>query len=145
VLTANCSPLYAVKCSKGSPAFLLSQRSVCDKRRHSNAGRYLGAEHMATTEPQVFRYGQQVRITVCPQNHPDHVGQVGTVAQRYKKTAFIRVHIGTGICQATAVELVSVEPPPSLSRPKLGPWVGPASFTEEMQNLNISVRKMDRT
>jgi hypothetical protein len=99
---------------------------------------------MTTAEPQVFRYGQRVRITVCPQNHPDHVGQVGTVAQKYTKTAFIRVYVGTGICRATAVEVVAVEPPPSPLRPKFGPWVGPGSFTGEMQNLNVSVRKMDR-
>jgi hypothetical protein len=50
--------------------------------------------------------GQRVRILVCPQNHPDHVGQVGTVAQTREKVATTRVYVGTGICQAAAVELV---------------------------------------
>lgn len=56
------------------------------------------------TEPPRFRPGQQVRIVVCPQNHPDHIGQAGTVTQNTRGTGRIRVHVGLGLCQATQVE-----------------------------------------
>jgi hypothetical protein len=58
-----------------------------------------------------FRYGQQVRIITCPEHHPKHVGQVGTVTQQYRVTSGIRVAVGTGICRAAAVEAVAEETP----------------------------------
>lgn len=69
---------------------------------------------MTTTEPQAYRHGQHVRITECPQNHPDHVGQVGTVATHNTMRAALRVYVGMGICQATAVE--PVDEPASIVR-----------------------------
>jgi hypothetical protein len=62
---------------------------------------------MATMEPRSsLRSGQQVRIIECPQNHPNHVGQVGTVDRNRGRVPGTRVHVGIGICQAAAVELV---------------------------------------
>jgi hypothetical protein len=68
---------------------------------------------MVDQDLQTFRNGQQVRIIACPQNHPDHVGQVGTVAQKGKKTTTIRILVGMGICQATAAEVAPAEPAPA--------------------------------
>lgn len=56
---------------------------------------------------QLHKLDQQVRILVCPQNHPDHVGQVGTAASYNRRTAALRVYVGMGICQATVVEPVA--------------------------------------
>jgi hypothetical protein len=94
---------------------------------------------MATTEPQVFRYGQQVRIVACPQNHPDHVGQVGTVAQKGKATTTIRVHVGIGICRATVVEMVPVEPPSVAPQSVLWPVTrpGPGITTSLARSLDV--------
>jgi ribosomal protein L21E len=63
-----------------------------------------------TSQQQPFRSGQHVRIIACPQNHPDHQGQVGTVSRPNKRTATIRVYVGVGICNATVVEPVTEEP-----------------------------------
>ena len=57
-----------------------------------------------------FRTGTPVRIIACPQNHPEHVGQVGTVAPDKRQVGVTRVYVGLGICQAAAVEIVD-EPP----------------------------------
>jgi hypothetical protein len=81
---------------------------------------------MATTEPQAFRYGQQVRIIECPQNRPDHVDQVGTVAQRTRRATTIRVHVGIAVCQATVIKTVPVESPSAVPfsvvpKPKTSP------------------------
>ena len=56
---------------------------------------------------QQHRRNRQVRILVCPQNHPDHVGKVGTAGPYNHVTAAQRVYVGTGICQATTVEPVA--------------------------------------
>ena len=57
-----------------------------------------------------FHSGQQVKIITCPHNHPLHAGHVGTVAPQRKNSVGRRVYVGAGICQATALELVSEEP-----------------------------------
>jgi hypothetical protein len=59
-------------------------------------------------QPSVV-YGQRVRITECPQGHPDHQGQIGIAAQQNHHTLAIRVYVGMGICQAIAVELVPLD------------------------------------
>ena len=49
---------------------------------------------------------RHVRIVVCPENNPEHTGQVGTAASYNRMTAALRVYVGMGICQATVVEAV---------------------------------------
>jgi hypothetical protein len=69
-------------------------------------------------EPRsTLRSGQHVRIIECPQNHPEHVGQLGTVASLNRVAATVRVYVGSGICQATAVESVAEEMPSDRVRP----------------------------
>jgi hypothetical protein len=58
-----------------------------------------------------FHYGQQVRIITCPESHPDHAGQVGTVTHQYRVKSAIRVAVGIGICRAAAVEVLAEEAP----------------------------------
>ena len=54
-----------------------------------------------------YERGQLVKIINCPQNHPEHVGQVGTVSPNQRMSATVRVYVGTGICQAKEVEAVN--------------------------------------
>ena len=68
-------------------------------------------DQMATPSQGAFTCGQPVRILACPQNHPDHMGHVGTFAPTGKNTAAMRVYVGMGICQATAIEPVRKDSP----------------------------------
>jgi hypothetical protein len=139
VLTATHSPLYAAERSKGSAASLYLKAACAISVATATLDDAWGAEQMRTTEPQVFRSGQQVRIIACPQDHPDHVGQVGTVFQRYNRTTTIRVHVGTGICQATAVEAVPVETPPPVKKPNRWPSTRtpPGAYRAAARSLDI--------
>jgi hypothetical protein len=65
---------------------------------------------MTTRDPDVRAHtGQTVRIIACPQQHPDHVGQVGEVVTttRHART---RVYVGNGICQASLIEVMETPP-----------------------------------
>jgi len=66
---------------------------------------------MATPSQGTFTPGQPVRIITCPQNHPDHMGQVGTFALTGRNSPIMRVYVGMGICQATAIESVREDSP----------------------------------
>jgi hypothetical protein len=57
-----------------------------------------------------FRRGQTVKIITCLHQHPEHIGQVGTLAP-HTRGGIIRVYIGTGICRATEVEAVNEDLP----------------------------------
>jgi hypothetical protein len=60
---------------------------------------------MPNEQPR-FRVGQAVRIIACANNMPEHVGKVGAVRPAHPSAATVRVYLGPGICQATAVEAV---------------------------------------
>lgn len=57
---------------------------------------------------QQHRRGRQLRSLAYPQNHPDHRGKVGKATTYNRTTPALRDYVGTGICQATAVEPVAV-------------------------------------
>ena len=69
-----------------------------------------------------FHSGQRVKIITCPHNHPLHAGQVGTVAPQRPNSFGTRVYVGTGICQATELELVREEPNQERGEDGHYPW-----------------------